>query len=114
MRRIEMSDPRAIPGNKTYHYRLGFPATFKAPKKLFWLRYTDHALQEAESEEHGAFNPPHELNTTRAQLVQIVLDPNGRLVQATWRVKYDEQWDAVLVVDPDKATVVNCWLNASD
>jgi hypothetical protein len=43
-----------------------------------------------------------------------VLDPNGRLVQATWRVKYDEQWDAVLVVDPDKQTVVTCWLNASD
>ena len=50
------------------------------------------------------------LNTSTALLVQIVLDPRGRLIQATWRVKYDDQWDAVLVVDPDRATVVRIGL----
>lgn len=106
-----MIDPRAIAGNKTYHYKLGFPETFRAPKKLFWLTYTDHALSEAEKEEHGAFSLPKELNTVKALLVQIVLDPNGRLVQATWRVRYDDEWDAVLVVDPDRQLVVTAWLN---
>jgi hypothetical protein len=109
-----MSDPRAIPGNKTYHYKLGFPATFRAPRKLFWLNYTDHALSEAEKEEHGAFGLPKELNTSTALLVQIVLDPKGRLVQATWRVQYDDVFDAVLVVDPDRSMVVTCWLNRTD
>lgn len=104
-------DPRAIPGNKTYHYRLGFPRDFVAPRRLFDLTYTKHAMDEAQREEHGAFSPPATLNTTQALLVQIVLDPRGRLVQATWRVRYDDTWDAVLVVDPDKKRVVTCWLN---
>jgi hypothetical protein len=108
-------DPRLIPGNKTYHYRedlgLGFPKSFRAPRRLFDLRYTKHAQAEAAREEHGAFDPPYELNTDRALLVQVVLDPRGRLVQATWRVKYDEVYDAVLVVDPDRQMVVTCWLN---
>lgn len=104
-------DPRAIPGNKTYHYRLGFPKDFVAPRRLFDLSYTDHARREAEREEHGAFTPPRTLNTAQALLVQIVLDPRGRLVQATWRVRYDDDWDAVLVVDPDRKRVITCWLN---
>src|SRR5438552_3476715 len=113
-----MSDPRNIPGNKTYHYRtdlgLGFPEAFRAPRRLFDLRYTKHAQAEAAREEHGAFDPPAELNTDRALLVQIVLAPNGRLIQATWRVQYDDTFDAVLVVDPDRSTVVTCWLNRTD
>jgi hypothetical protein len=109
-----MTDPRAIPGNRTYHYKLGFPKDFMAPRRLFDLRYTKHAQQEAQREEHGTFAPPGSLNTREALLVQIVLDPNGRLVQATWRVQYDEDWDVVLVVDPDRATVVTCWKNHRD
>lgn len=95
-----------------YHRDIGFPCTVILPRGVFRLRYTQHALRECNRDRYGAFEPPDTLDVTAGTPIEIELC-NGRVVKAVYRAQFDDEFDVVLVINPD-GLVRTAWLNRRD
>lgn len=89
-----------------YHYTLGFPAWYKAPKGRIQLKYGNHAKED--SELHSIDLPnPLDLDTFFPVEIEVIADS---LRKTVYRGPLDEYRDLCLVVDSDHF-VRTVWIN---
>jgi hypothetical protein len=93
-----------------YHYLIGFPKDFQFPIAKRSLRYTDHALFEANKD--GAIDLPSVITPSRGKLIELNL--TREFPQYVYRFQYSNTKDLVMVLSaktPLHWTVVTVWLN---
>jgi hypothetical protein len=92
---------------KTYHYTLGFPKESPRPKGHTKLKYSLHAIEQANRKNIQSL--PVFL-TWSFQLIELTLD-HGVLIKSVVRVPHTETEDLVLVVSAN-GTVITLWHNS--
>jgi hypothetical protein len=100
-----------------FHKDLGFPPNVDwLEGRTFNLRYSRHAKTACMSDRYGFIKPPGLLTFRRDLLVEVELF-GGWVIKAVVRVAYDDTYDLVLVVMPERygeALVKTCRLNRKD
>lgn len=96
---------------RRYHPKFGIPPTVQLPQTAAALRYSRHAVAEANRDR--MFDRPRVLSPLRARLFEVVTDDQGRVIKLGYRTRYDERRDICLVVDVRGETwaVLTCWAN---
>jgi hypothetical protein len=96
---------------KLYHADLGFPENAKTQHGKMLLDYSPHALSAALDDRYGnILNLPKSLDTTNAQVIEVEMD-GPKTTKVVYRIPYNEEYDLVLVLIPDKRYVKTVWLN---
>ncbi len=93
-----------------YHYLIGFPKDFQFPIAKRSLRYTSHALLEANKD--GAISLPYVINPSSGKLIELNL--TRKYPGYIYRFRYTSTKDLVMVLSaktPLHWTVVTVWLN---
>ena len=101
-----------------FHYQLGFPARAQlrfGTKTLYW---TKHALAECSADRYGIINPPNELDTDKAQVIEAELsrldDGSFYTHKVVYRIPYTETKDMVIVFVPSSGAVKTVWINMKE
>ncbi len=103
--------------SKLYHRDVFLPAkiTKKVQCRVLSLTYSRHALEEANSDRFGTAVLPETLDTSKAEVIEVELNPAGFPCKAVYRVSMDVERDLVIVVSyPNKgceAVVRTVWIN---
>jgi len=93
-----------------FHKDIGIPSDLARPKVDMPLRYSQHAKSEALKE--GITTMPFfQLPVAHTVIETEVLQ--GQVTKWVVRLPLDDEWDVVLVVQPD-GFVRTLWLNAHD
>jgi hypothetical protein len=99
-----------------YHYQIGFPSSLKRLNGIHTLKYGHHAQRAAADDRYGRIVLPRILNADTALLVEAEVKPNGELLKAVYRVRYNDTHDLVLVVNRSNdgvgLFVRTVWLNS--
>jgi hypothetical protein len=96
-----------------YHEAFGFPSGHERPIFTGMLTYSQHALQEADSDRYGRIALPTKFDAraTNAKLIEVEFDDRKRrVVKQVWRQSLDAQRDLVLVITYD-GYVKTVWVN---
>lgn len=101
-----------------FHYQLGFPKRAKLTFGTIYLFWTKHALSECSADRYGIINPPSQLDTDKAQVIEAELsrlaDGSFYTNKVVYRIPYTDTKDMVLVVSPGSGAVRTVWINMKE
>lgn len=96
---------------KLYHADLGIPQNAKTQHGQFLLDYSPHALNAAADDRYGNIvNLPKSLDTSKAQVIEVEME-GSKTTKVVYRIPYNEEYDLVMAVIPDRRFVKTVWLN---
>jgi hypothetical protein len=94
---------------KLYHAEFGFD--MELPDCIYILRYTKHALTQANNDRYGKIKLKLTFDTRRATPIEVEIDSTGRISKIVYRVDYSDSHDAIYVIVPYNSAVKTVWLN---
>lgn len=101
-----------------FHYQLGFPKGAKLTFGTIYLYWTKHALSECSADRYGIIDPPNQLDTDKAQVIEAELsrldDGSFYTNKVVYRIPYTDTKDMVLVVSPGSGAVRTVWINMKE
>ena len=75
------------------------------------LDYSPHALDAALDDRYGNIvNLPKSLDTSKAQVVEVEMQ-GSKTTKVVYRIPYNEEYDLIIVLIPDRRFVKTVWLN---
>ena len=74
------------------------------------LKYTRHALNEAQSDRYGTIDLPAVFDTRTAEPIDATIR-EGKVQRVLYRMDYDQDKDLCMVIEPHSRTAVTVWLN---
>ncbi len=96
-----------------YHFQVHIPPMLRE-STTYCLKYSKHAQNAVQQDRYcrkTGFKLPAVLNTEKALLIEVGLDPASRRVtKRVYRTRANSKLDLVLVVQPD-GTVRTVWFN---
>lgn len=96
---------------KLYHADLGIPENAKTQHGQFLLDYPPHALNAATDDRYGNIvNLPKSLDTSKAQVIEVEME-GSKTTKVVYRIPYNDEYDLVMAVIPDRRFVKTVWLN---
>lgn len=98
-----------------FHFELQFPKNAKLHFGTIDLVYTNHAKRACKTDRYGKIDPPKQLNTDNAKVIEaeIVKSNNNTLhtKKVVYRVPYKGSNDLCIVLVPDTNMVKTVWIN---
>ncbi len=96
---------------KLYHADLGIPQNAQTQHGQVLLNYSQHALDAALDDRYGNIvNLPKSLDTSKAQVIEVEMQ-GSKTTKVVYRIPYNEEYDLVMVLVPDRRFVKTVWLN---
>ena len=96
---------------KLYHADLGIPQNAQTQHGQMLLDYSPHALDAALDDRYGNIvNLPKSLDTSKAQVIEVEMQ-GAKTTKVVYRIPYNEEYDLVMVLVPDRRFVKTVWLN---
>lgn len=96
---------------KLYHADLGIPQNAKTQHGKMLLDYSPHALNAALDDRYGNIvNLPKSIDTSQAQVIEVEME-GPKTTKVVYRIPYNEEYDLVMVMLPDRRFVKTVWLN---
>jgi hypothetical protein len=93
-----------------YHSELGIPENVETQFGSMLLDYSKHALDASKNDQYGHIELPKSLDTSKAQVIEV--ETRGKkTTKVLYRIPYDEEYDLILAVDPQRRFVRTVWLN---
>ena len=95
-----------------YHSEVYMPKLLQQPCFEGRLRYSRHAIDEANSDRYGDITPPPYFYVEgKEKLIEVETDSKtGKVVKQVWRQALDDERDIVLVITAD-GNVKTLWVN---
>lgn len=96
-----------------YHVQVYMPASLQFPKGEFALKYTEHAMREANRDRYGKIAVPAKLNTYQYRIIEVETDVQQNITKIVYKGRYDRDRDLVIVAIPNgqTMTVKTVWIN---
>ena len=100
---------------KLYHSKIYIPVELKIPLGKLYVRYSDHALNEAERERKfrrlkNIFLHKN-IYVESENVVEIEVN-NNVVIKVLYRIPYDDNYDLLLAVNFPNGLVKTVWLNS--
>lgn len=96
---------------KLYHADLGIPQNAQTQHGQMLLDYSPHALNAALDDRYGNIvNLPKSIDTSKAQVIEVEMN-GSKTTKVVYRIPYNEEYDLVMVLLPDRRFVKTVWLN---
>lgn len=96
---------------KLYHADLGIPQNAQTQHGQMLLDYSPHALSAALDDRYGNIvNLPKSIDTSKAQVIEVEMN-GSKTTKVVYRIPYNEEYDLVMVLLPDRRFVKTVWLN---
>lgn len=124
-RQLVSSDIRSYEPNETtrngdgivkFHKEIGFPLYFRQPKGSVELRYSRHALEEAENDRYGRIPVLERADFDNLEVIEVKYNQTtGRIDRMLYRQNQGED-NVCIVVSPGRGAwnVVTTWFNEAN
>lgn len=94
-----------------FHIEQFMPAAYSQPIFEGKLKYSRHALKEAEGDKFGSITLPAFFKAADAKLIEVEFDEKeGTVVKQLWRQNLDDTRDILLAIGKD-GFVRTVWVN---
>lgn len=98
-----------------FHFELQFPTNAKLHFGTIDLVYTNHAKRACKTDRYGTIQPPKQLNTDNAKVIEAEIirstDNTLQTKKVLYRVPYKGSNDLCIVLIPETKIVKTVWIN---